>query len=109
MRANGAQQLKKILLELSQFKVRLEQQGHMYCFQQSRPQRPFHPEYMRSVTGVFSENSVVLKSIWPMLCKSTCNDWVVVEKEVVQLVELVPDPEPVTPFDLQSEFSSLSI
>jgi hypothetical protein len=109
MRANGAQQLKKILLELSQFKVRLERQGHMYWFQQSRPQTPFHPEHMRSVTGVFSENSMVLRSIWPMLCKSTSNGWVVVEREVVQLVELVPQPEPVTPFDLQSEFSSLSI
>lgn len=109
MRTNGPQQLKKILLELSQFKLRLEQQGHMYWFQQSRPQIPFHPEYMRSVTGVSSENSVVLRSIWPMLCKSTSNDWIVMEKEVVQLVELVPEPEPVTQFDLQSEFSSLSI
>jgi len=109
VRPNGAQQLKKILLELLQFKIRLERHGHLYWFQQSPPTRPFHPEHMRSVTGLFSENSVVLRSIWPVLCKSASNDWIVVEKEVVQLVEPVPEPEPITPFNLQSQFSSLSI
>lgn len=98
---DGLQQFKDLLLECIEFKLRLERQGYVYYFHWSGPGTPFHQDQMRSLTGVSANNVVVLQSIWPMLCKGTSNNWTVVEKEFVQLIE-EPTPEPTTVTDLQS-------
>lgn len=104
------QQLKDLLLECVEFKLRLDRQEYGYCFRWSCPWTLFHEEQMRSqMTGVSSTNSFVVQRIWPMLCKGTSENWIIVEKEVVQLIQEPPDPEPLTETDFYSELSSLSL
>jgi hypothetical protein len=64
---------------------------------------------MRALNGVSPMDAKVQKSIWPMLWKGTPDNWTIVEKEVVQLIQRPPDPEPLIETDFPTEFSSLTL
>ncbi|KAJ5963050.1 hypothetical protein N7481_013355 [Penicillium waksmanii] len=83
-------QLKDLLLECARFKLRLERQASVYFFRWSCPGTPFLEERMRSLTEVSSTETTVSQRIWPMHCKGISDNWITVEKEVVQPIE--PDP-----------------
>lgn len=96
------QQLKDVLLECVEFKLRLERQANLYFFRWSCPGTPFIEEQMRSLTGVSSTKAVVSHSIWPMVCRGTSDNWTIVEKEVVQLIE--PDIRTVAESELSADY-----
>ncbi|KAJ5355530.1 uncharacterized protein N7496_012742 [Penicillium cataractarum] len=100
-------ELKDLLLECVRFKMTLDRQASIYFFHGSCPGTPFSEERMRSFTGVCSTEATVSQSIWPMLCKGSSDNWIIVEKEVVHLIEL--DPATLTETEFSADLYSRSL